>query len=353
MQITSSSIQMQAQHQSRQALTREESLQLRIGPPGGNPVPASGDLVTLSTESLSAAASAAESGATDSDSLAPGDRLKVEIIRHLFKRITGHDMVMSTPGESRQTLQGGGSVAVAPSAQAAQPTAEGNPAPSAGFGLAYDSITTLHESEATTFTASGTINTADGKEIQFSVQVNMSREFSLERRVSLQAGDPVKVDPLVVNYAGNAAELGDTRFEFDLDSDGSSEQISNLKSGSALLALDKNGNGSIDNGKELFGPTSGNGFAELSRYDQNSNGFIDSNDAVYDKLRLWIRDDSGGSRLVALGQAGIGAIYLGNVNTPFQLNDAGNRNLGQVASTGLFFREDGGAGTVQQVDYTV
>jgi hypothetical protein len=341
---------MQAQHHAQQTIERRETLQLRVGPPDANSRPPSQDRATLSPESLSAAA---EAGTAESDGLTPNDRLKVNIIRHLYKLITGREMVAPTPGEIRQALQGSGAAAATPSAPAPETADSNSPAQSAGFGLAFDAETTLRETETTAFAAAGIIKTADGQEIQFTLQATMSREFAVQQRVSLTAGDPIKVDPLVINYAGTAAELGDARFEFDLDSDGDMESIANLKPGSALLALDRNGNGAIDNGQELFGPTSGDGLAELARYDDDGNGFIDSGDAVFGQLRLWQRDDSGDSKRVALGQVGIGAIYLGSAKTPFQLNDAQNRNLGQVASTGLFFREDGSAGTVQQVDYTV
>lgn len=74
-------------------------------------------------------------------------------------------------------------------------------------------------------------------------------------------------DPLVINLNSSTAQVTDQKFYFDLDADGTADRISMLKSGSGFLALDKNGNGKIDDGSELFGTQSGDGFADLEEYD--------------------------------------------------------------------------------------
>lgn len=163
----------------------------------------------------------------------------------------------------------------------------------------------------------------------------------------------MKTDPLVINFDGTAAELTQTKFSFDLDSDGTQESISFAGPGAGFLTLDLNQDGIINSGAELFGPASGNGFVELAGYDQDSNGWIDENDAIYQKLRIWTKDADGNNQLFALGKKGIGAIYLGNAPTQFAIKDAANNLQGQVKSTGLFIRENGTAGTVQQVDLAV
>ena len=53
---------------------------------------------------------------------------------------------------------------------------------------------------------------------------------------------------------------------------------------------------------------------------------------------------------MALGQRGIGAMYLGNIDTPFALKDSNNALQGQVRASGIFLHEDGRAGTMQQLD---
>ena len=64
------------------------------------------------------------------------------------------------------------------------------------------------------------------------------------------------------------AEVSDQTFYFDLDADGKEEEISVLN-GSGYLALDKNGDGTINDGSELFGTRNGDGFADLAQYDED------------------------------------------------------------------------------------
>ena len=171
--------------------------------------------------------------------------------------------------------------------------------------------------------------------------------------MSIRKGDAVKKDPLVVNFNGTSAQLTDAKFAFDLNSDGKTDKVSFVGAGSGFLALDKNGNGVIDNGSELFGTQSGNGFADLSAYDSDGNKWIDENDAVYSKLQIWSKDAGGGDHLSTLAQLNVGALYLGNVATPFDLKNRANDLQGQVRSSGVFLHEDGSAGTLQQVDLVV
>jgi len=67
------------------------------------------------------------------------------------------------------------------------------------------------------------------------------------------------------------------------------------------------------------------------------------------RLRIWSRDADGTERLVALAQRDVGAIYLGHVATPMTL-DSGDEEGGELRDTGLYLRESGAAGTVQQID---
>jgi hypothetical protein len=132
-----------------------------------------------------------------------------------------------------------------------------------------------------------TLETADGKlEIEF--------ERVTAMRVEQQQGKQVKqADPLVIDLDGDGVELTDVSRDrgvsFDLTGDGKNETASWVAPDDGLLVLDRNGNGTIDGGRELFGDQNGaaDGFAELSKFDQDLNGSIDQNDAVYQHLKVW------------------------------------------------------------------
>ncbi len=207
------------------------------------------------------------------------------------------------------------------------------------------------EAEQTSFATEGTVVTASGKEISFNVEVEMSRTFYEETSAVIDLGAVKLTDPLVINLDTEAASVSDQKFYFDLDADGHQELISRLGAGSGFLALDKNGDGIINDGSELFGTASGNGFADLAKYDQDGNGWIDEADEIFDKLLIWQKDENGKDVLRGLGAAGVGAIYLGNISTQFSLNSAAdNKTNAVVRQTGAFLYENGTAGTMQQID---
>ena len=241
------------------------------------------------------------------------------------------------------------------SASAVSVSAEGA-APKAGTtvsGTTWQRITavsaTHNESEYTTFQSTGLAITEDGRRINFGVELSMSRSFSAKFE-SLTAESFIMTDPLIINIDNKYAGLSDVKFKFDLDNDGKQEDISFAGEGSGFLALDKDGNGKIDNGSELFGTASGNGFADLAAYDDDGNYWIDENDAIYSKLKVWTKDADGNDRLLDLKEADVGAIYLGSASTEFSLKDGSNSSLGAIRRTGIYLKESGDVGTIQHVD---
>ena len=219
-----------------------------------------------------------------------------------------------------------------------------------GWGLIYDRHETHTEKEDTVLNASGSIKTADGQELRFTLELKMSRTSVETADIRLRGGDAKKIDPIVINFDGAAAELEGKKFAFDINSDGSKESISFVKSGSGFLTIDLNSDGVVNNGSELFGPSSGNGFAELSGYDSDHNAWIDENDPVYGRLKIWTKDASGKDVFTGLKEQGVGAIYLDRAQTYFDSRDSRNNLNGQIISSGIYLKEDGTPGTVQQID---
>jgi hypothetical protein len=180
----------------------------------------------------------------------------------------------------------------------------------------------------------------------------MTHLYASELKIEVREGNAKLTDPLVINLDGVAGKLSEETFRLDLDKDGSVEDVPWTAAGSGFLALDRDGDGTVKNASELFGPDSGDGFRELSAYDGDQNGWIDEADPIFAQLKIWQRD-AGGERMTSLAEVGVGAIGLGNLSTEFSVKDAQNALLGQVRSTGIFVREDGRAGTVQHLDMVV
>lgn len=226
----------------------------------------------------------------------------------------------------------------------------------AGYGLEYNYHALREEYEETRFSAQGIVRTTDGQEIAFRLDVAMMRYYREETSVSVRAGDAVRKDPLVLNFGGTAAQLRDRAhqfFRFDLDGDGEEEVLPLFASGSGYLAFDLDGNGRIDNGRELFGPRTDNGFLELALLDADGNGWIDAADPVFDKLAVWTPEADGPGRLRSLGDLDIGALALAHLATPFALRGSDNADLGQIKAGGLYLTEDGRVGSLQEIDLTV
>lgn len=206
------------------------------------------------------------------------------------------------------------------------------------------------ETEETSFSTEGTVVTSDGRQIDFDVSLKMSRSFS-EYYTRTVGYMPSMCDPLVINMDTGMAEISEQKFLFDLDCDGSTEEISEPGKGSGFLILDSNGNGKADDGSELFGTGSGDGFADLGRYDSDKNGWIDENDPVWDKLQIWTKDSDGNDLLYKLSDKGVGAICLMNASTDFTQRGMSDGQInGEIRRTGIFLYENGTVGTVQHMD---
>ncbi len=321
-------------------------------------------------EQMNAASSC---GACDDDeyllSISDEDEMKIYLLQKMIEYLTGKKLKLIMPKRIR--LDGGQQNA---NLAAAQPPVR------QGWGIEYDLRESHYEKQTMSFSAEGSVKTSDGREINFNLDLNLSREFASTSSLSVRAGDAaIKVDPLVVNFGSASASLTDKKYQFDIDADGVEDQISFTGEGSGFLAFDINNDGIINNGLELFGPQSGNGFSDLAEYDEDKNGWIDENDDIYNKLRIWTKDEDGNDQLFALGAKGIGAIYLGNIETAFDLKQSAsgqglinqhdsiigqesilgkggasaNKSLGSIARTGIFLRENGLAGTIQHVDLTI
>ena len=161
--------------------------------------------------------------------------------------------------------------------------------------------------------------------------------------------------PLVLDLDGDGfSPFSAPDVRFDLDADGDADLVGwPTGSDDALLGLDRDGNGMIDDGSELFGNFTddgahANGFEALALFDADGNGVIDVDDPIFSALVLWQDRNGDGlsqtdelSGLTASGVASIGVQYMSMEET-----DANGNTTRQRAA---FAYEDGRAGLIIDV----
>lgn len=333
MQIVASQLQMSAAHGYRQRTELSERLSVSAGVPP--PAPAAPS--PRAADAPEAGAAAEADAAVSAPELAP-------LIR-LVEWLTGERVRVF----SLQPVEG----APAPSAAPAPAPAPAGGDAGSRLALRYEASRRYEEVEASVFSARGSIVTADGEQIEFTLQLTMARSYREESRLVVERAPVQRKDPLVINLDVPAARLVDARFRFDLDADGRDESLAGLAAGSGFLALDRNRNGRIDDGRELFGALSGDGFADLAALDADGNGWIDAGDAAFAELRVWRAVEDAAGVGLGLADAGVAAIATARVDTPFALRGAANSDLGALRATGVYLAADRAVGSVQQLDFSV
>lgn len=168
----------------------------------------------------------------------------------------------------------------------------------------------------------------------------------------LKQGDAL-VDPLVINFGNTSVGFSEITHTLDLDLNGKGDTFKFVNADSGFLALDKNSDGKINDGSELFGPSSSNGFEDLRAYDKDHNNWIDENDAIFDKLLIWTKDESGKEKFYTLKDKGIGALYLENISTKFDFEDKEENLQGIMQASSLFVKENGKVGSIHEIDVKI
>ncbi|MFH1157000.1 MAG: hypothetical protein V1793_24655 [Pseudomonadota bacterium] len=336
MKIVDSNITMMSSRSFSQTATTTRRMDFRAIPAPSQPGPEQADISPLAGLFTAVTSQAAEPATDLSDGLDP----RLAVIKRILEALTGRKIAIT----SVQDSSGSPATQTAPS----QGTDPQTPAP-LGWGLEIRTSSAYDETESTRVEASGQVVTADGRSLDFTLAVGMERAFHTEETSLFRAGDAL-TDPLVINLASGPARLSDASFTFDINQDGLDETLPGLSNGSGFLVFDKNGDGRVSDGGELFGPETGNGFIELARLDMDKNGWVDEADPGFSALSYW---EGPGTGLRSLGQVGIGALALANVDSTFSLTDTANRTRGMIRATGAYLREDGSVGSMQQVDLAV
>ncbi len=214
------------------------------------------------------------------------------------------------------------------------------------FDVKYRRRESEREVEATSFRATGSVATADGRQIDFTAALDLARVYARTETISLRASGTLSI-PAGTGGAGPGslpAAVPDPVGDQPPSQPG-------LSIGGSVLGLDGNGDGRIDAATELVGQ-GGDGFAELAAYDEDGNGFIDEGDSIFSKLALV---DQGATGLTAdsLESRGVGAIFTGSVATPYRFTDGSNQTVATLSRSGIYLNENGTTGIAQQVDVLI
>ncbi|MCM1082288.1 MAG: hypothetical protein NC428_02330, partial [Clostridium sp.] len=148
------------------------------------------------------------------------------------------------------------------------------------------------------------------------------------------------IDPLIIDLGEPGINLCtmENGVNFDLDNNGYAEKTAWTGTEDGFLALDRDGNGMIDNGGELFGDrvilkdgiTSASGFEALAELDTNGDGKIDASDTDFEKLLVWIDANQNGKseagELKSLSAHGIISISLSYRETSITDEETGVLN---------------------------
>ncbi|WP_296997917.1 MULTISPECIES: hypothetical protein [unclassified Thalassospira] len=181
-----------------------------------------------------------------------------------------------------------------------------------------------------------------------SADISISEFHAHIELIRIEISQMFQQDPLILDLDGNGVDITSVMAgtRFDIDGNGTLDQTAWVSGGDALLALDRNGDGKINDGTELFGDQNGakDGFAELAKYDDNHDGQIDENDAVFSSLVLLRADGS----QTDLANEGIKSISLAMI-TPLDERLMG----GDLVAKSGFTRADGSHGMVGEVLFDV
>jgi len=167
-----------------------------------------------------------------------------------------------------------------------------------------------------------------------------------------------RIDPLVLDLDGDGIETvsANSGITFDFNGDGLKTGTGWLSGDDGFLVLDRNDNGTIDNGSELFGvdtvksdgTLAKDGFDALRDLDSNGDGVFDAYDLLFEQMRVWQDKNQDGisqaDELKSLTELGISSIHLDS-NTRNRL-DNGNR----ISATGTVEFTDGSTGTAANLD---
>ncbi|MDD2780857.1 calcium-binding protein, partial [Sulfuricurvum sp.] len=288
-------------------------------------------------------------GGKGNDTLFGGYSDKVDAFTDYLYGGDGFDTYISGNGDTLMDSDGSGRVAFEGGILTGGKSKEGEKGVYEGNGGTY----TLNNGTLTFTKESGEILT-----IQKFVNGDLGIYLGDEPRPK-PTPKPDFPSPLVLDLNGDGVTstfVSETSTYFDLDNDGVRQRTGWVQSTDALLVFDKNKDGKINNGSELFGNNTilkngtkaANGFEALREYDENKDGVIDAKDNIYNTLSLWQDANSDGvtdtGELHTLSELGVASI---NLNYSTNTDTIEERNA--INQTSSFTTTDGTTQTINDV----
>ncbi len=214
-------------------------------------------------------------------------------------------------------------------AAAVEQALEGDPVLMGKFEAALRTLERLNPKLARAFTRQMRKNletVSSRRQVDIQVRVSVQQVSIRVEFGDRQQPQPAKTDPTVLDLDGNGVRVSGIAdgAVFDIDADGHLDRTHWVTPGDVLLALDRNRNGRIDDGSELFGDQRGavNGFEELRKLDGNHDGVMDAQDGAFGDLVVLSRSGS----VASLAEAGVAAVRL-------DYRNAGNEQVGTFVRT--------------------
>ena len=232
-------------------------------------------------------------------------------------------------------------------------TTEPITSPTQGIGSIYTQQTTVSQTTVTNFSAQGEVETSDHKEIKFNLSFNTQSTQQETSNITVKSGTALE-DPLVINFSANSVQLSAQSFSFDLNHNGNNVSMPFIQGG-GYLALNPDSSGKISNKTQLFGPATGNGFAQLQALASQSGSntdWIDQSNPAYSQLGVLLVGNDGKPQFVSLQQAGIGALNVGSASTQTSIGNSSGAT-GLLESSGVYLNNDGTVGSMQDVEVNV
>lgn len=194
-------------------------------------------------------------------------------------------------------------------------------------------------------------NTANPEGPQYRYDPDTGQYVLVEEEESAEPDASGNAPPIVLDFDGDGkslTEIVDNKVRFDMNGDGIADKTGWIEQGDAFLALDRNGNGKIDDIREISFVSDKEGaktdLEGLAAFDSNADGKLDGEDARFAEFRLWFDNNGNGvtdaGELLSLAQAGVTSISL--AGTPTGDEVITGRNI--VYNTGSFTRANGTTG---------